>query len=116
MEENDAVTYRIYSFTKDGKGKLLVAPSPTEKGEEAKINDVTYSYEWEKKDDGIYVKNFVTGKELETGQTKTEPRGTSKIPLKDTYYGAKTRSNEMAAFSYNLLRFQFDNFYGLKRS
>ena len=51
---------------------------------------------------------------METGQTTTEPRGVSKIPLKDTYYSTKTRSKETAAFTYNLLRFQFDNFNGLK--
>lgn len=50
---------------------------------------------------------------MEADQTTTEPRGVSKIPLKDTYYGTKTRSKETAAFSYNLLRFQFDNFDGL---
>lgn len=106
-------TYRIISLTNDGKGALLEADSPTGEGKMAAIDDITHTYSWEKKDDALYVTDFATGKDAE-GSQDTVSQGVQKIPLKDTRFGVKTRSKETADFSYDLLRFQFDHFYGLK--
>ena len=105
--------YHIVSLTKDGKGKLLEGASATDKGTEAKIEGLTYSYTWQKKDEGLYVDVFVSGIDPTTGQPATAPRGTQKIPFRETFYGTKKRSKAIADFGYDLLRFQFDHFYGI---
>ena len=109
----DKTTYHIVSLTKDGKGKLLQGAAPTDKGTEAKIEGITYSYTWQKKEDGLYVDVFITGIDPTTGQTVTAPRGTQKIPFRESFYATKKRSKAVADFTYDLLRFQFDHFYGI---
>ena len=114
VKELTKTVYRIMSLTKDHKGQLLQADSPTEKGTQAKIDDITYSYEWEQKGDFLYVTIIASGKSVETGEPETAKQGIQKIPLKDGLYGKKTRSKEVIDFNYKLLRFQFEKFYGIK--
>ena len=108
--------YRIMSLTKDQKGQLLEAASPTEVGKQAVINDATYAYQWEKKGDFLFVTTIASGKSIETGEQETVNQGTQKIPLKDGgFYGTKKRSKETRDFTYSMLQFQFENYYGLRK-
>ena len=107
-------TYHIMSLTKDGKGSLLEGASVSDPGKPTKINDLSYEYNWEKKDNALFVKVIAHGINPETGAPDMAELGTQKIPLTDGYYGKKTRSKAVIDFNYSLLRFQFDHFYGLK--
>ena len=106
--------YDIISLTKDGKGKLLYGQTPSDKGDIATINDMTFTYNWQKKENYLLVEIIASGTNPETGLPASLSQGTMKIPLRDTLFNTKTRSEEYARFSYDLLRFQFDKFYGLK--
>ena len=114
VKVKDVTKYRIISLTNDGKGSLLEADSPTDAGSKAIVNDATISYNWQKKGDALYAESLATGKNPETGEEKTVSQGTSKIPLRKTFYATKKRPSSIIKFTYDLLRFQFDNFYGLK--
>ena len=106
--------YRIMSLTSDHKGNLLEGKTPEDKGEIAKLDGISYSYEWSEKNDALYVDITASRKDPDTGETETGPQGTQKIPLKAGLYNTKNRSRAVADFNYDLLRFQFDHFYGLK--
>ncbi|MBQ7243008.1 MAG: hypothetical protein IJS52_02250, partial [Bacilli bacterium] len=112
MEEGKE--YSILSLTNDGKGKLLSAANPGEQGTEASQDGTTISYTWEKKDDALLVTTIVSDINPATKEHSSVTQGTWKIPLRPTFFGAKKRSKEVAAFTYDLLRFQFDHYYGLK--
>ena len=112
-KKGDTTTYRIISLTKDGKGKLLEASDPKDAGKETTVEGTVYSYEWKKEGDFLYVTITATGKDTETGETKTVPQGVQKIPLKEGLYKAKKLSKEVSQFNYNLLRFQFEQYYGI---
>ena len=114
MKTEQGDLYYIYSLTKDGKGQMLAAKTPTEAGTPAIINDIKYTFDWKQKGDFLYVEMIAHGKSIETGEDESASQGVQKIPLKDGFYASKKRSKEMAEFNYGLLRFQFDNFYGLK--
>ena len=113
VKKDDKTIYRFLSLTNDGKGKILEGLHPTDAGEKVENQQVTYSYTWKKTANSILVDTFATGKD-EQGNEQTVSRGTAKIPLRETFYATKTRPQAIIDFSYDLLRFQFDNFYGLK--
>ena len=110
----EPVIYHIYSLTKDGKGKLLTGNTPNDKGEHKKVGEITYAYTWEKKGDALLLTIWATGIDTSTEKEDTVNQGIMKIPLRDTFYGSKKRPEAIAKFNYDLLRFQFDNYYGLK--
>ncbi len=111
---NDPLVYHILSLTKDGKGKMLTGKTPTDKGEHKKLGEIIYNYTWEKKGDALLLTIWATGIDTSTGKEDTVNQGIMKIPLRDTFYGSKKRPEAIAKFNYDLLRFQFDNYYGLK--
>ncbi|MCR5348096.1 MAG: hypothetical protein K6E59_00580 [Bacilli bacterium] len=113
VTKEDKTIYRILSLTKDGKGKLLTASSPKEAGKEEPIDGVNVSYAWQKKEDALLVNVTYSMVDPNTNQTISVPKGTQKIPLKEGFYKSN-RSKQMADFTYDLLRFQFDHYYGLK--
>ena len=101
--EGKEASYGIFSLTKDGKGFLFTSPSPdTQSSENPK-----YRLEWEKKNNDIYVT-------LYSAKTLVGPGRTMRISSNETFFNKKTRSEALAKFNYNLLRFQIDNLYGLK--
>lgn len=103
--------YRIISLTKDGKGKGYLAGGLYEEGKPESADPtgtVMVNYTWEKKNDALFVTQLLTSEE------GSMPLWTQKIPLKEGLFGTKTRPQEIIDLTYNLLRFQFDNFYGLK--
>lgn len=112
--DDGTVSYRIISLTKDGKGKMLLANKPSEPGIDVTINGVDYTYNWEKKGDALYLETIATRDNPDTGEKESSSQGVSKIPLRDTFYGAKKRSKALAKFTYDLLKFQYDEFYGIK--
>ncbi len=109
----DPLTYRILSLTKDGKGLPYNAATPTEKGTLEAIPEGRFEYTWTKENDAILLTKILIAKDAQTGSEQTLPQGTMKLPLKDSWLG-KDRPQEVARFGYDLLRFQFDKFYGLK--
>ena len=114
VKDKEKTIYRIISLTKDGKGQLLTGDSKTDAGRLEKIEDNTVTYNWTKKNDALYLETFYNGYDASSGTEGAFPQGVQKIPLKEGLYGKKTRSKEAATFSYNILRFEFDRFYGLK--
>ena len=109
----EAESYRIMSLTKDGKGLLLEGSSAEDEGKQAVIDGVKYSYTWEERNGALFVNTIATGKDPVSGETGDFPQGISKIPLKDSFYDLSRRPKAIAEFGYDLLRFQFDKFYGL---
>lgn len=113
VKKEDKTIYRIISLTNDGKGKLLSAASPSEAGTQEAVDGVTVTYTWEKKDDALHVNVTHTMLDPDSKQIRDVPQGMQKIPLKAGFYKSN-RSKKMADFTYDLLRFQFDHYYGLK--
>ena len=93
----------IFSFGKDGKVELRTAGAVTEEGTPTSgASNMTYN----ESEEGIFVTLTIASMQ---GRTST-----FKIPNEETYFGKQTRSKETAEFTLDLLRFQFENIYGLK--
>ena len=114
VTEGDKTIYRVIALTKDGKGQMLVASSPAEKGTPAVINGVSFAYNWTKQTHSLIVETIATRINPETKSEESASQGCWKLPLRDTFYATKKRSSDVAQFTYDLLRFQFENFYGIK--
>ena len=112
--ENDKTIYRIIALTKDGKGQMLVANSPNEKGTPAVINGASFAYNWTKQTHSLLVETVAKRINPETKSEESASQGFWKLPLRETFYAAKKRSPEVAQFTYDMLRFQFEQFYGIK--
>ena len=95
---------KAFSLKADGSAELLQVASKTDAGTPI-ASGHALSYVEEK--DGIYLK-FVSDM---NPQYVSEAR----IPNFATYFDAKTRSSSVAAHGLDILRFQFDNLYGLKK-
>lgn len=106
--------YRIMSLTKDHKGKLLEGDKPTDAGKDCAPDDITYTYTWEEKDNALYVTINASRTNPVTKEHEEAVQGIQKIPLKEGIFNTKTRTKAMVEHTYNLLRFQFENFYGIK--
>ena len=97
----------------DGKGKLFLINEGKE--EELVIDGRVNHFIYEETNDVLHI------------YAKRVDQGSDMYPTKDyfdhhlfvnrskTRYGSHSRSNEVAAFTYNLLCFSFDNYYGLDR-
>ena len=103
--EKESGDFSVLSFKKDGTVIALTASSVTEPGT---LDPEGLQMEYETKDDGIYVSAFMDFPDM--GKQNI---GTFKIPFENSYFATKVRSNDVAKYSYNQLRFIFDNFYGL---
>ena len=90
--------YNVFYFGADGSVEKYSSPNLTDKGTALPMA-ITFAYTDEK--DGIYV-NTATG-------------STFKIPKEKTYFNTKTRSASAAKHGLDVLRFQFENIYGLKK-
>ena len=94
---------KAFSLKDGGVAELLQVSGKTDEGT-ALASGYALSYEEGK--DGIYIK-FVSDL---NPQFVSELR----VPNFETYFDAKTRSSSIAKHSLDILRFQFDNLYGLE--
>ena len=97
----------------DGKGKSFLINEGKE--EELVIDGSVTHFMYEETNDVLHI------------YAKRVDQGSDMYPTKDyfdhhlyvnkskTRYGSHSRSNEMASYTYNLLCFSFDNYYGLDR-
>ncbi len=107
IEEGKPATYAIFSLTSDGHGFGFTANSPTAaySGENA-----DYKLDWVKEDKDVYITLYLK-------QTSGEfaPIGhMMRVSSNETFFNKKTRSTALSEFNYQLLRFQIENYYGLK--
>ena len=108
LEEGKEQTYNIFSLDKEGHGYVFEAAS----AKEASSDDPTRKLDWVKDEkNDVYL--TLLDKDIRTGTFQTAGH-VMRISNNQTYYNAKSRSKELADFNYQLLRFQIDNFYGLK--
>lgn len=94
---------KAFSFKKDGVVELLQVASKTDAGTPV-ASGFTLSYEEEQ--EGLYIK-FASN-------INEQYISVAKIPNSKTYFDAKERPVSVAQHSLDILRFQFDNLYGLK--
>lgn len=100
--------YAIFSLDNDGHGYVFIAASSDVRSSETP----RYKLNWEKKNNDIYVTLCL--KDAKTGQFASSGH-IMRISSKETFFNKKNRSDALAKFNYELLRFQIDNFYGLKK-
>ena len=103
---DEEASYAIFSLNKDGSGFAFNAATP----DAASSEDTVYKLSWERKEGDMYVTFFTKnplGEFASTGHTM-------RISSKETFFNKKERSKALSEFNYQLLRFQIDNFYGLK--
>ena len=107
--KDEQTSYTIYSLDKNGGGCIFNASSPTS----TDMSDPTHKLAWERKEDGdIYITIF--NKNQASGTGFAAHGSVMRISSKETFYNQKARSQALADFNYQLLRFQIDNLYGLK--
>ena len=94
---------KAFSFKENGVLELVQVTSKTDAGT-AVASGSTLSYE--EGADGLYIK-FVS-------DLNPQYISEARIPNFETYFDAKKRTNSIAAHSLDILRYQFDNLYGLK--
>ncbi len=102
----EPVTYGIFSLDKEGHGYAYTASSKSS----TEPSDVKYKLDWQKVNDDIYVTLY---NKDSNGQFANAGK-IMRISTKETFFNKKTRSTALAEFNYQLLRFQIDNYYGLK--
>lgn len=103
-----SAAYTIYSLDKNGSGFLFDASSPTS----ADMSDPKSKLTWEKSGGDYYITKF--DKDTITGEFSTKGN-VMRVSSNETFYNKKTRSAALSEFNYQLLRFQIDNLYGLKK-
>ena len=97
----------------DGKGKIFVVEN--DKEEELIVDGkvTRLSYEENKDVIDIYAKRVEVGQEIDPSKDFYDHH--LLINKAKTRYGESTRSDEMSQYTYNLLCFSFDNYYGLQK-
>ena len=105
--ENQDEKYNIFSLDKEGHGYAFKASSMTS----TDMTNKVYKLDWEKKDEDIYLTIF--DKDIRTGDFVANGH-IMRISSNETFFNKKSRSTALSEFNYQLLRFQIDNFYGLK--
>ena len=105
-KETQAVTYGIFSLDKEGHGYAFEADSQ----DAASSEDPEYKLDWEKVNDDLYITIY----DKAIGGGFAELGHVMRISNNETFFNKKTRSEALSNFNYQLLRFQIDNFYGLK--
>lgn len=99
--------YDIFSLRANGGGAVYHATSL-----DADLPEISnYKIAWELIDDEYYISLAACDKD--TGEA-TGTATTMRVLKKDGYFNTKTRSRTLANFNFDLLRFQFDELYGLK--
>ena len=94
---------KAFSFKADGSVELLEAKSALDAGSATSSG---YALSYEEGSDGIYLK-FAS-------PINPDYTSEAKIPNYKTYFNAKSRSKSVAKHTYDILRFQFENLYGLR--
>ena len=107
--EDAKYRYQIFSFLEDGNGALVYGDSSSSKG--TIYGSTMLSFSWRESNAGIYAK--INELDTKTGYLMKD-HGTMKIAFDKGYFATEKRSDAVAKYSYNLLRFHFDNTYGLK--
>lgn len=105
--ENETVTkFLILYEGEQQNGAVVLCPGETYDPNKA-IQDVesTYQYKWRKEGEILYIN---------VKDSNGEVMGDYGIHLDETRFTKSTISKEMSEYNYNILRFLFDNFYGLK--
>ena len=92
--------YLIISLTKNGYGYITHLPTPTTP---VNISNIDFSLRWSKQDIGLLVMMYSNG----------VLRTTFKITSKETNLNKVIRSESVIKFAYSMLRFQFNEIYGL---
>ena len=105
-KETQAVTYGIFSLDKEGHGFAFEANNEDATSSE----DPEYKLDWEKVGDDLYITIY----DKAMGGGFAELGHVMRISNNETFFNKKTRSEALSNFNYQLLRFQIDNFYGLK--
>lgn len=105
-EQNEPASYSVFSLIKDGHGFAFTSNDKDATSSE----NPTYQLDYEKKNNDLYLTLY-----------SKNPTGTfatfghvMRISSNETFYNKKTRSKALSEFNYELLRFQIDNYYGLK--
>lgn len=105
--EKEVVTKFLVLYDNEEKtGSVVLCPGETY-NPASSLQDIeaTYSYRWRKDGDVLYIN---------VKDDKGEVLGEYGIHLNETRFTKSTISKEMSEYNYNILRFMFDNFYGLK--
>ena len=104
---DESKKYDIFALKNDGTGGHFLAASidaPMPEKPDMKID-------WELKEGDIFMDakaiDYMTGDYMAEGKIV-------RVRSSDTLFNKKSRSQETASFNYDLLRFQFDELYGLK--
>ena len=98
--------YGIFSLDKEGHGYAFTGSTPNA----TDTSNATYKLDWVKNNGDIYIALYgkdTTGQFLANGHVM-------RVSSNETFYNKKNRSAALSEFNYQLLRFQIDNFYGLK--
>ena len=96
--------YAFFCFFPDGKVELRKGSSKTDPGT-PQFDPSSISMSYVENEDGIYVKSITSALEIDS---------TFLLPSTKTYFNTKTRSPSVASYTYDVLRFSFENTYGLK--
>lgn len=106
-KETEVVTkFLILVDDEEKTGSVTLCPGETyDPSKTLDDKESTYSYRWRKDGDVLYIK---------VRDDKNEELGEYGIHLNETRFTKSTISKEMSNYNYNILRFLFDNFYGLK--
>ena len=94
---------KAFSFKADGTIALLQVASAQDAGTPLASG---YTLSYEEGEDGLYI-TFVS-------DVSPDFVSVAKIPNYKTYFDAKSRSTSVAKHALDILRFQFENLYGLK--
>ena len=99
--------YDIFALLANGGGAAYSAFDPTA----AIPEDIHHQITWERIDGDTYISLTSIDK---TTKKATGSPSTMRVLSKGGFFNTKTRSQALTDFNYDLLRFQFDEFYGLK--
>ena len=105
--EKEVVTKFLILNDNEGKsGSVTLCPGETfDPSKALQDPESAYSYSWKKEGDVLYIN---------VRSAEGETMGDYGIHLNETRFIKSTISAETSAYNYNILRFIFDNFYGLK--
>ena len=97
---------KFYVFAEDHTATFVACKGTTlDYSKTIESEDSKYTYTWSKEGDLLFLKIVDNG----------TPLGEYQIHLDETRFLKGTVSNEVSEYNYNILRFLFDNVYGLKK-
>ena len=105
-KEGEPATYEVFSLGQDGHGYVYNASSISG----VNVEGATHKLDWTKSGGDLYITLYAkdtTGGFAANGNMM-------RISSNQTYFNTKVRSQALSEFNYQLLRFQVDNYYGLK--